>query len=229
MRSARSVLNEPRVFDGLVAGLMAALVLGAYITAYAYVIEPNRIEPVANIGYGIVLAAWLGATALLFASFGIGLRAGRPWDRALPDGYTGSLAAALIFGAAWIVDNGYWQNDFVGTTTVGLIQPGSNYYTRFNQVDLRLGKIIRIARTRSNLSLDIYNVLNSDVLSGISATYATWLAPTGVVQFVAQPLAGRAQMALLTRHAQAGISNRDCRLQARQAYYAKSVQAASTE
>ena len=68
-----------------------------------------------------------------------------------------------------------------GSTTLAIIQPGSNYYTRFNQIDLRLGKIIRLARTRSNLSLDIYNVLNSDVLSGISSTYATWLAPTAVV------------------------------------------------
>src|SRR5256885_2940439 len=60
--------------------------------------------------YGIVLAAWLAATAILFAGFGAGLRAGKPWDRALPDGYIGSLGAALIFGAAWIVDNGYWAD-----------------------------------------------------------------------------------------------------------------------
>jgi hypothetical protein len=70
-----------------------------------------------------------------------------------------------------------------GTTTLAILQPGSNYYTRFNQIDLRLGKIIRIARTRSNLSLDIYNVLNSDVISGLNNTYTatTWLAPTSVV------------------------------------------------
>ncbi len=70
-----------------------------------------------------------------------------------------------------------------GTTSLQLLQPGSNYYTRFNQIDLRLGKIIRVARTRSNLSLDIYNVLNSDVLSGLNNTYTvnTWLAPTSVV------------------------------------------------
>ena len=70
-----------------------------------------------------------------------------------------------------------------GTTNVALLQPGSNYYTRFNQLDLRLGKIIRVARTRSNLSLDIYNVFNSDVLSGLNNTYTanTWLAPTSVV------------------------------------------------
>jgi hypothetical protein len=120
MRSARGFLGDPRIFDLLVAALMGALVLGAYITAYAYVIEPNKIEPVAAAGYGIVLAAWLGATALLFAAFAAGLRAGRPWDRALPDGYTGSLAASLIFGAAWIVDNGYWSNDIVGPSANGL-------------------------------------------------------------------------------------------------------------
>src|ERR1043166_4730049 len=68
-----------------------------------------------------------------------------------------------------------------GNTNLQLLQPGSNYYTRFNQLDLRLGKIIRLARTRSNLSLDIYNIFNSDVLSGISSTYTTWLAPTSVV------------------------------------------------
>jgi hypothetical protein len=68
-----------------------------------------------------------------------------------------------------------------GTTSLALLQPGSNYYTRFNQLDLRLGKIIRLARTRSNLSLDIYNVFNSDVLSGLNAAYSAWLAPTSVV------------------------------------------------
>jgi hypothetical protein len=68
-----------------------------------------------------------------------------------------------------------------GTTALSLLPPGQNYYTRFNQIDLRLGKIIRLARTRSNLSLDIYNITNSDVLSGISSTYVTWLAPTSVV------------------------------------------------
>jgi hypothetical protein len=68
-----------------------------------------------------------------------------------------------------------------GSTTLALLPPGQNFYTRFNQLDLRLGKIIRAGKTRSNLSLDIYNVFNSDVLSGISATYTTWLAPTSVV------------------------------------------------
>ena len=31
------------------------------------------------------------------------------------------------------------------------------------------------------LSLDLFNVLNSDTISNASATYSTWLAPTAVV------------------------------------------------
>jgi hypothetical protein len=68
-----------------------------------------------------------------------------------------------------------------GTTALGLVQPGSFYGTRFNQLDLRIGKILRFGHTRSNLSLDIFNLFNSDTISAASATYATWLAPTAVV------------------------------------------------
>ena len=62
-----------------------------------------------------------------------------------------------------------------------LIKPGTLYGPRFNQIDMRLGKILRVGRTRSVVSLDIFNVLNSDTVSNASATYATWLAPTAVV------------------------------------------------
>jgi hypothetical protein len=68
-----------------------------------------------------------------------------------------------------------------GTTTVNLIQPGSTYGERFNQIDLRLGKVVRFSGRRAVVSLDLFNVLNSDVLSGASSVYATWLAPTAIV------------------------------------------------
>src|SRR5207249_1501885 len=48
----------------------------------------------------------------LFAGFATGLREGRPWNRALPDGQTGTFAAALIFGAAWIIDQTFWSPVF---------------------------------------------------------------------------------------------------------------------
>jgi hypothetical protein len=64
---------------------------------------------------------------------------------------------------------------------VNLLQPGSTYGDRFDQVDLRLGKLLRIAHTRANVSLDIFNLFNSAVISQASPIYATWLAPQAVV------------------------------------------------
>jgi len=68
-----------------------------------------------------------------------------------------------------------------GTTSVNLIQPGSFYGPRFNQIDARLGKVLRFNQRRAVLSLDLFNVLNADTVSAASATYTTWLAPQSVV------------------------------------------------
>src|SRR5258708_17710345 len=88
--------------------MTAALLFGAYLTAYAFVIQENKIvEPAGNIGQGIVLGAWLATTGVLFTAFAGGLRAGKPWNNALPDGYVGSLAAAPTFGGARILGNAY--------------------------------------------------------------------------------------------------------------------------
>jgi hypothetical protein len=68
-----------------------------------------------------------------------------------------------------------------GTTSVNLIQPGTFFGPRFNQIDARIGKIIRAGRTRSVVSVDLFNLLNTDTISNASATYSTWLAPQAVV------------------------------------------------
>ena len=68
-----------------------------------------------------------------------------------------------------------------GTTALNLVQPGALYGPRFNQIDLRLGKVIRAKSMRSVLSLDLFNVLNADTIASASSTYSTWLAPSAVV------------------------------------------------
>jgi hypothetical protein len=68
-----------------------------------------------------------------------------------------------------------------GITNVNIIQPGGTYGPRFNQIDLRLGKNIRMGSRRAQVSLDVFNVLNSDTISQASSTYSTWLAPQAVV------------------------------------------------
>jgi hypothetical protein len=119
VKTVRSLLDSPRAFDGVVVVLMAGIVLSAYIDSYAHVKIANTvIQDRADEAAGALTVCWFLVTGFLFLSFGRGLRQGRPWNRALPDGYTGSLAAALVFGAALIVDRS-WPSA-AGSTALGL-------------------------------------------------------------------------------------------------------------
>ena len=70
----------------------------------------------------------------------------------------------------------------VANVTVPLIAPYTSYGDRIDQVDMRLAKILRFGRTRSNVSLDIVNLFNSnDNLAYGTLLSATWPAPTAVL------------------------------------------------
>lgn len=106
----------------MVVVLATWLVLGAYITAYSYVHVPGQtVGWASTTGFTIVTAAWALITIFLFVGWALGLRAGRVWNKALPDGHTGTFAAALVFGAAWIVDDAFWSLAF-GRAGLGLEQ-----------------------------------------------------------------------------------------------------------
>jgi hypothetical protein len=138
MKLWRRLVEDARTVDAVVVVLSAWFVLGAYIVAYAYVTTPNVIlQPVARIGQTIITASWALLILYLFAGFATGLRAGRVWNQALPDGQTGSFAAALIFGAAWIIDAAFWSPAF-GTNSVGL----DSLYTPPHLVEIAMAAII---------------------------------------------------------------------------------------
>ena len=121
MKAARRLIDNPRVFDQVVVTATGIMVLGAYVTAYAYVFKANvLLQPEATIGQSVVLAGWLGFVGVLFAEAAYGVRHGRSWDQALPEGYVGSLAAALVFGVAWLVDTQYWSRYVVMPNALGL-------------------------------------------------------------------------------------------------------------
>jgi hypothetical protein len=73
----------------------------------------------------------------------------------------------------------------VANVTVNLITPGTLYGDRINQLDLRVAKLLRIARTRTKVSVDLYNALNSAAVLTYNQTYSpttsTWLTPTSVL------------------------------------------------
>jgi hypothetical protein len=116
----RRFVEDPRAIDAVVVLLSTWFVLGASVTAFAYVHQNGVIlHPAREAGFTALTASWSLLTLYLFAGLARGLRAGRPWNRALPDGETGSFAAALIFGAAWIVDQAFWSPAF-GSGGAGL-------------------------------------------------------------------------------------------------------------
>ena len=75
-----------------------------------------------------------------------------------------------------------------GNVTVNLIPPGTLYSDRRNNIDFRVAKILRFGRTRTQVGIDIYNVLNTDTVTAYNAAYvaptatspSSWLTPTTI-------------------------------------------------
>ena len=75
-----------------------------------------------------------------------------------------------------------------GNVTVNLIQPGTLYGARQNNLDMRIAKILRFRGTRAQVGVDVYNLMNADVVTtynnGYSAPTTTrgsiWLTPTAI-------------------------------------------------
>jgi len=58
--------------------------------------------------------------------------------------------------------------------------PGVLYGDRVHEVDMRFGKILRFGKTRANVGVDIYNLLNSQAILSYNQTFipnGAWLIP----------------------------------------------------
>lgn len=66
--------------------------------------------------------------------------------------------------------------------TVNLVEPTGMYGDRVNAVDVRISKILRFGRTRSALSLDVYNLFNRNPVQVFNNAYASWLQPQRTLQ-----------------------------------------------
>jgi hypothetical protein len=65
--------------------------------------------------------------------------------------------------------------------TVNLIEPGTMYGERRNQFDLRVGKILQAARTRTTANLDLYNMFNANPVLAENSSFAVWRRPTTIL------------------------------------------------
>ncbi len=93
--------------------------------------------------------------------------------------------------ADWNASNADLQ-PFLGRTiagglpnlTINLVAPGEVWGDRVNEFDLRISKILRFGRTRTNVGIDIFNLLNSAAVLTYNQTFVpgrSWLAPTSVL------------------------------------------------
>ena len=70
------------------------------------------------------------------------------------------------------------------TATVNLVAPGEVYGDRINQIDLRIGKLVRFGGLRSQFSVDLYNALNTSAVQTYNQTFilnGAWLSPTSIL------------------------------------------------
>jgi len=67
------------------------------------------------------------------------------------------------------------------TKSINLVEPGTMYGDRLNQLDVRVAKILRFGGLRATLNLDIYNALNVDKALSLNNQFATWQRPQSII------------------------------------------------
>jgi hypothetical protein len=65
--------------------------------------------------------------------------------------------------------------------TIRLEPENTVYVDRRQELDMRFGKVLRAGKTRSVVSLDVYNMLNNDARISVNQAYASYQRPTEIL------------------------------------------------
>jgi hypothetical protein len=98
-----------------------------------------------------------------------------------------SLGRPLSGNAANVTVNlipamGQTNNNPVPVLGGGAAITSTQYGERLNQIDLRIGKILRFGQRRAAVNLDLYNLTNTDTVTATNNNYATLWRPNGILQ-----------------------------------------------
>jgi hypothetical protein len=64
---------------------------------------------------------------------------------------------------------------------IGIEEPNATFTERRNELDMRIGKVLRFANTRTVVSMDIFNALNSNAMIVQNQAYASYLRPVEIL------------------------------------------------
>jgi hypothetical protein len=70
------------------------------------------------------------------------------------------------------------------TVPIDMVAPGDVWGDRVNEIDLRVAKILKFGRTRTNIGVDMFNLINSSAVLTYNQTYIVngpWLAPQSII------------------------------------------------
>jgi hypothetical protein len=98
------------------------------------------------------------------------------------------VASYQMTAAQFLAATGQPLRPGLTSATVDLLLPGDIYGDRVNNLDMRFAKIVRYRRTRANVGLDLYNIMNANTPVAYQSVYNatpannTWFNPTAVLQ-----------------------------------------------
>jgi hypothetical protein len=100
------------------------------------------------------------------------------------------IAANSVYASAQIAPSLGRPLSSAASATINVVQAGTMYGERLNQLDFRLTKILKAGRFGVLASVDFYNALNASAVIGLNNTYgattgaivgASWQAPFAIV------------------------------------------------
>ena len=94
-----------------------------------------------------------------------------------------SISANFNVPAAQIAQSlGRVPSGGVANVQVNLVEPGTVFGDRINQLDIRFAKIVTWGRTRTNVGVDIFNLFNTNTATNYNNTFGpAWNRPTAVL------------------------------------------------
>jgi hypothetical protein len=95
-----------------------------------------------------------------------------------------TMRAAFNASNAYLAANSTLGRPLAGgapNLAIDIVEPNTVFLDRRNEVDLRFGKILRAGRSRTVLSVDLFNALNTDAVITANQNFAVFMSPTSIL------------------------------------------------